>query len=511
VGPTDFRNVLLENGTAVPASPPLEVRTDAGGAFRVEGVPPGRNLVQVRALGLTPGREEIELEPGERAEVEITLQTGGIVTGVVADTAGRTVPGASIRLGEYAGFLSSSAIAGPDGSFRLEGLPVGTISIRAGKKDVGKAAANLRVLSGRVLTWNPVLKSSAGVTGTVVDEYGAPRVGWLVMVYERTRPSSWRGRRKTGEDGGFDIPDCPTSPLRLDVYPPSDRGYNPLPCASVLDPVIGGDPLRIVVGKDALPSAWVAGELVDPEGHPVGGAAVSVRFLETGFAPTHRTHEETGGFRVGPLPPGAYAIELKADGWPPIKLGDRTLSAGEELELGRLELTAGARVVARVGRADGEPLENAWSEIIDARGTGTVYPAIRDGILRSGPLPPGAYVLRAQAVTSKGSVLAQAPIEIRAGQDVELDLTLEPVPRMTVQVYFPEGAQESATIRVRARDEDGNLVLDSQIFAKSSLCLLPGRYTVTADTTSGLSAEASVEVAPPGGGSAPDPIVLRLR
>ena len=516
VGPASFQNVVLEDGTAVPASPALEVRTDAEGAFRVEGVPPGTVSVLVRAGGLAPAREGLELEPGARATLNIELQRGVTVTGVVLDAAGRTVPGAKIAQGSYAEFLSSYVHAGPDGSFRLDGLPVGAVSIGAGSKGLGVARLDTTAAPGQVLTWNPVLRVGDGVSGTVVDETGVPRVGWLVSAAERTRSTSWRGQRKTGADGGFEIPNCPSAPLRLDVFAPDGRRHCLLPSATVLDPVVGGAPLRIVVPEDALPSAFVTGALVDPTGAPVGDASIRIRHLDTGFSPGLRTEKDTGRFRSGPLPPGAYAILLDAAGWPQIRLGERTLFAGQELSLGRLQLEAGGELIARVEWASGEPIgtASAFAELIDARGTGAVYVVLEGGVLRSGPLVPGAYVLRVQALKRGGSELAQDPVVVRAGEKVELDLSLEESSRMALQVFFPEEEQESATARVLVRDQDGNLVRDMRIHRNPGvfgLSLLPGHYTAEAVTPSGLRAEATIEVAPAAVVRDPYPVVLRLR
>src|SRR2546426_10172242 len=67
----------------------------------------------------------------------------------------------------------------------------------------------------------------------------------------------------------------------------------------------------------------VRGEITDPQGKQVGGAAVTIKTANTGF-PRTQTTNSAGGFSLGLIPPGAYSVEVAAKG---LKKGVRNVTA----------------------------------------------------------------------------------------------------------------------------------------------------------------------------------------
>ncbi|MGC3997646.1 MAG: carboxypeptidase regulatory-like domain-containing protein [Anaeromyxobacter sp.] len=104
---------------------------DPAGCFALDDLTPGPASVVVSAPGRAPSdalRVEIPPPPGE-ARLDVALEAGGVLTGVVRDDA-TSAPLAGARLsveGDLAAASTfpvlSEAVTGPDGRFTLTGLP----------------------------------------------------------------------------------------------------------------------------------------------------------------------------------------------------------------------------------------------------------------------------------------------------------------------------------------------------------------------------------------------------
>ena len=59
------------------AFPMLELRTysDSAGRYRIEGIPPGRNVVQARRIGSRPNLATVQVDPGETVERDFVLES----------------------------------------------------------------------------------------------------------------------------------------------------------------------------------------------------------------------------------------------------------------------------------------------------------------------------------------------------------------------------------------------------------------------------------------------------
>src|SRR5712692_12004604 len=61
-------------------------------------------------------------------------------------------------------------------------------------------------------------------------------------------------------------------------------------------------------------TSTVRGEITDPQGKQVGGAAVTIKNANTGFTRTQTTNS-AGGFSFELIPPGDYSVEVEAKGF----------------------------------------------------------------------------------------------------------------------------------------------------------------------------------------------------
>ncbi len=124
------------------------VRTDAQGRFELAGMSYGSALFEVRAAGYAPFHDDDVALPSGAAEIALDpfrLSQGALLSGRVVDAAGVPVPGARLKVLEERarGFevlvlgaeREPDAIAGDDGSFRIDRLAVGKWKVRVASEE----------------------------------------------------------------------------------------------------------------------------------------------------------------------------------------------------------------------------------------------------------------------------------------------------------------------------------------------------------------------------------------
>src|SRR5262249_52993231 len=119
-----------------------------------------------------------KIEAGVTAEMEMELEIGITVTGIVVDPAGVPVAGALVEVamsGRADAAFEPLATTGADGRFRVRGAPTSTT---IGARAAGFTASPVRVVNGRegnTADVRLVLGSAGGVVdGLVVDPDGVP-------------------------------------------------------------------------------------------------------------------------------------------------------------------------------------------------------------------------------------------------------------------------------------------------------------------------------------------------
>ena len=98
--------------------------TGADGAFELTGLPVGSATVVTSAPGFDTRSQSISLAAGGNThDVVLTPTPTATVAGVVTDSSGAAVEGATVKIG------ASTATTGADGAFVLENVPVGNVTI----------------------------------------------------------------------------------------------------------------------------------------------------------------------------------------------------------------------------------------------------------------------------------------------------------------------------------------------------------------------------------------------
>src|SRR5688572_31346694 len=96
--------------------------------------------------------------------------TDGRVTGVVRDSSGATVPGATVTVTNDQTGASQTAVSGADGAFSVTGLPAGSYTIQVELRGFGTSRATVTVAAGAEatseFTLSARLSEEVVVTGT---------------------------------------------------------------------------------------------------------------------------------------------------------------------------------------------------------------------------------------------------------------------------------------------------------------------------------------------------------
>jgi protocatechuate 3,4-dioxygenase beta subunit len=275
----DATAMLLPVTTTSGREPALRTgATDAEGKLLLKGLPAGRYVVQVTRAALGAQKSvPLTLGPGERTSLVMKLHAGSIA-GVVKGPDGKPVAEA-IVLALPAGGLDRStrerlalgiagqAVSGPDGTFRVEGLAVGSFRLHAEHGAFGTGSLEgVAVREGEATADVELrLPRAAALRLRVSGPDGPVNAVFLRITTAEGRPVTLLGRMLRGEDGRIEVPSVPAGTYRMVV---GGEGFAPTVVPEAAVPADGatevavrltrGGNVRVrVVDRDGLPIAGV--------------------------------------------------------------------------------------------------------------------------------------------------------------------------------------------------------------------------------------------------------------
>jgi RNA polymerase sigma factor (sigma-70 family) len=313
--PGEGLSVLARGGRASQST-----RTDDRGGFTVAGLDPGSLSVEAladeesRHLGSWNwAKQELQLHPGEhRQGIALTLPARGRIAGRVVAPDGTPAGGVTVIAAfEDSGRIVSSAAkrvsAGPDGSFVIEGLPLGKHAISA----IHPAHADGELRGVDTGTENALIKlaPAASLAGLVVDGSGRPVSDFWVSLKrtERVRTTAPSYPRQIRDVGGAFLLDR----LRGGAYvleAVTSTGQRARTELSLAD----GEKrtgLRLPVEDGGR----LAGRVVDAQtGAPIAGAEARLNLTDI---PEITRTDRQGQFTFERAPPGQLTIHVSAVGY----------------------------------------------------------------------------------------------------------------------------------------------------------------------------------------------------
>ena len=348
------------NGFTHADSPWLE--TDRDGRFRVTQADRGSLVLTVRAKGLAPEMQTVEVKPAMEPLI-LRLQPASTIRGRVVDRDGRHVAGARVSIGSWRGLnaLPMSTATDDAGRFALDDAPADTVLLEARKDGYTFSFQNTVKASdeGVTITLNPPLK----ISGEVVDaETDRTIPEFTIIPGQPFDPTIlWRDDAKTFTKGRYEVayfyPSTPTRLLRVEA-----EGYLPVE-SPPFDSAAGGDhthDFHLTKGNVSLRPS-ISGVVRKPDGSPAGGATVHLAtktghmYVRNGRDDEERKHPRTkaatdGSFRFPPQVDRAFVVVLEDDGFGFVREAD--FAESKDLKLvpwGRVEgeVRSGAGVVPR--------------------------------------------------------------------------------------------------------------------------------------------------------------------
>ena len=314
---------------------------------------------------------------GATATIEIVLDMGYAIQGLVLTPDGEPAAGAMARRGGHGGFDAAGAVKTDDqGRFRIEKLSSEDETVVLMEFE-GYAPAAQRIKPGRgeeLPTVTFQLEEGHTATGRVVDAEGNPIAAAALQAH--ISAGEW-GRievghfRRSGDDGTFAYPDLPVEGVTMEVHAPGFGRVSAVPLKMDEDNVIVMQRLGVIKGK-----------VIDAEtGRPVTkfnvklgqsksggqGASYSYRMTTTG----QDFEAEDGTFTLSDIVrPAAYAVIVTAEGYAPTR-ADPVTGDAEDAEQWPviIKLGHGITLAGTVRAAEtGEPVPDAEVTLLIPKG-----------------------------------------------------------------------------------------------------------------------------------------------
>ena len=193
-----------------------EARTDASGAFAIEGLAPGHYTFSAAKSGYASGTLR-DVDISTSGPVRVILKSGGVITGHVngltAQELEQTTVYASSAGGGGGPLMGGGGSTGPvdsGGNFRIEGAPVGTVRVSArtgaifGGSSKSAAPKTVELEPGGTAQVDIDFKSSTVIRGRVTRN-GAAVPNAQVMFIPRGAKSQTTASASADADGRYEL------------------------------------------------------------------------------------------------------------------------------------------------------------------------------------------------------------------------------------------------------------------------------------------------------------------
>ncbi|HVH85655.1 MAG TPA: carboxypeptidase regulatory-like domain-containing protein [Terriglobales bacterium] len=280
--------------------------------------------------------------------------------------------------------------------------------------------------------------SSAHVlTGTVVNSSTGQPIPYALVQVDLNA-------KLTDQNGNFRFENLLSNPITIQAHKPGFFGQNEIGESRAPTMVTLSDhPTAVTV--PLVPEAVITGHVENPEGEPLGGLPVRLRFSQIMNGRRilqqfgNRSTDEDGNFRIADLRPGAYYVEVGPN-WRARAVGEEQASGGK-FEVVPAEYYPGVREISaatalRLAPGQHASLEFAMKRVPAYRVSGGVSGTTANGGLyfadldgdhlnvgirfdrqtgrfQAFPVPAGSYRLRFNGTDADGlQLFADVPIQV---------------------------------------------------------------------------------------------------
>ncbi|HXH06729.1 MAG TPA: carboxypeptidase regulatory-like domain-containing protein [Vicinamibacterales bacterium] len=514
--------------------------TDAAGAFSIAGIPVGPITIEAAHVGTNSKTLVASAIPTAGAVAvehltliplaEIVLKTG-VLAGQVFRADGVT-PAAGVPV-----FTSRGGLATTDasGSYRIEGLPEGELTVRAiDQARFEQATAATTIAGGRTVTANLRLAGGfATVSGVVLDADGTPVANAVV--------GGGLALARTGADGQFTLGEVPLGSRTLTAVDEARA----LSGSTTVTLAIAGEHAKVQIVLEAR--GTIAGRVFEADGTtPVAGLKV---FL-LGGRNLSTTTDANGGYEFRLVPVGGYTISAFRPDFSDGNVVQTKIVFKDEVRIANVVFRGKGRVTGTVFAADGQtplaatvglselqvrvgqlrPPENFHClsdvqvgditlELPKCESVGLGFQAVPLTRLTDSDVASGRFAFEdvfvggvtVQAANAFNPVVMTAAGTIqRPGDTLDLTLRLTPTSAVTGTVFRPDGvtrAGQDVVITFNSGTLRDVKVVTGENGRYHYPLVNPGSFDVTAqDPASGLVGQSRAAVEP--GATADIPIRL---
>jgi hypothetical protein len=332
-------------------------RTDASGTFVLESLAPAHYRFSASKSGYADGSlEDVDISSG--APIRIELRTGGTIYGRVIGLSERDLSNVTVMA--RTSRTSAAAAVDPQGNFKIEGAPIGTVQVSAAVESPSftdrrtSSTQTVEVTAGSAQQVNIEFRSDTVIRGRVTRN-GMPLGGANVAFYSTSR-SQTNASVPTDDQGNYSVPGLEPGEYNVSVF-----DMQRLSPYSTKYEVRGSGTFDI-----DFKTGSVRGRVIDAmTNEPVSDATVQFRGSDVRMMRVAAT-DANGTFSIDYMPPGAYTITASKDGFGNVTEEANIPETGrDDIEL-RLSRNDGVTMHVVDGR-DGRAL-NATVVVFDAQG-----------------------------------------------------------------------------------------------------------------------------------------------
>lgn len=466
-----------------------EVTSDEEGMFAMSSVTLGSYRARAAHPDFVSDTSSLFVVGAKPNVIEVQLQRGVAVRGVVTDSSDKPIAGARVRLSSR-GVVGNPREAFSDsaGAFAVTGCKPGHVELAAISNDATSPIEWLEVPPAGVEHVKLVLSNGAEIAGVVVDDKGEPLEGIQVSGWQENGNATWWDlvslrRELTSSDGRFrltGLADKEQYAVSADRPETIARGLGMR--TSQRRVAAGTHDVRLVVSMPGRVQGIVA---YDNGGHP---APFIVRL--TGSLRQIRPFSDgTGKFLISEVPPGDYTLTVEGPGFESFHYEGIKVVASSVTDLGTVPARPGRRIEGRVVDAKGRPVAGAKvaaGHVMIGTGQGDEEQGLFAGRSKAAETDAdGAFAL---AGVGRGNVtlIANHPV---SGSSLPIELPETQEPTQHVQLVVNAQASISGVVSARGAPQPNTMITAQSTTAPTVLQMVrtgsDGRYSfdrVAADT-----------------------------